>query len=575
MNGEHPPYREFTAASLLVSLVIGVAMCAAFTYSGLMLGFTLAGSTIGAILGFAFLRPFGRGRGSILEVNQVQTGASAVNVASAGAVFTIPALFLMGYAGEFSILAAVLAATSGTLLGLAVISPLRKQMIEMERLRFPSGLAVASILKTPGESLDKALLLGAGLLISAVFKICVDWHGLAEGNAVLLPERIDLGPLLGLGPYTSVVFSLSLMNVAAGMLAGRGGLPFAFGAVLAWWILAPGAHFAGWTAGHEGAAETRFLYSEMLRPLGIGVLVGGALMGVLLTWPAIKAAFDSLKRAGVSGGGRDEAPASFIVTGAFLSLALLFLAGWLGADLPLGPALLTAVVGGLWLALAGIIVAQATGMTDISPISGMALIACTLMLLILGDEAVVPTIFIGAAVCVGASQCADMMQDLKTGHLVGARPWKQQLTQLLLTWIGPAVAVGTIYILWTAGEGGRGGFGPGTKLPAPQADALKAVVEGLVKGDVPWDKYALGTLLGGMVSLLPFAGIGVLVGLAMYLPAEITLSYGIGCLISIALGRIRGRAFLARRLVPFAAGLILGEALTALTLSLYQIAGRG
>ncbi|PIE23454.1 MAG: hypothetical protein CSA62_07500 [Planctomycetota bacterium] len=635
-QSEAPPptgYREWTWTALLTSLFVGSAMCVAFVYSGLKLGFTLAGSTIAAILGFAVLRLLGGGKGSILEVNQVQTGASAVNVASSGIVFTIPAIYLLGLGDQFNPWAGVLAGMAGTIIGLTVIVPLRKQIIEFERLRFPSGLAVASILRAPGESKAKAKLLVLGFILSGLLLLATQLaiFGSAEHPSPLLSDKFDLGALLGVPSFVKLAFGLSLLNVAAGLLAGKGGLPMLAGALLAWWVVAPIAHSLGWTidlhqlappencaelaqlswqaslpllgdlaqasgwiaglpetlpladldsintaaALHTQGAEADLLYGDMLRPLGIGILIGGALMGIILSGPAIKAAVSSLAKSRQTVGASDEAGLGQLGIGLLIGIGLLMAATMIGTQLSFGDVMITTIVGSVWLALAGLIVAQATGMTDISPISGMALIAVTLMIFLVGGSsqdtmqaACLPAIFVGAAVCVGASQCADMMQDFKTGHLVGARPKLQQLTQALLSWIGPLIAVGVVALLW--GPKG-GGFGPGQDLPAPQAQALESMVSGVVNGEAPWDKYGLGALLGASLSMLPITGVAVLIGLAMYLPAYITLSYGVGCIISMGLNKKYGSSFISEKVVPFAAGLILGEALIAVGLNVWAV----
>jgi uncharacterized oligopeptide transporter (OPT) family protein len=238
----------------------------------------------------------------------------------------------------------------------------------------------------------------------------------------------------------------------------------------------------------------------------------------------------------------------------------------------------------LWLALAGIIVAQATGQTDISPLSGLALIAVTLMYFLTGGN-ITASILIGVAVCIATSQCADMMQDLKTGHLVGSVPREQQVAQLIVSWIGPFIAIGVLMVLWSAGPADAAGnptpgFGPdsvacieqsGGCLSAPQADVLKGIIEALRDKDAAVDKYIGGATIGGALSIFPIGGIAVLVGLAMYLPFSITLAYGIGCLIAMALEKTQGTAFIGRKLVPVSAGLIVGEALTALAFNLVKL----
>jgi uncharacterized oligopeptide transporter (OPT) family protein len=323
----------------------------------------------------------------------------------------------------------------------------------------------------------------------------------------------------------------------------------------------------GWTdASLVGSAQEGFVYSNMLRPLGIGVLIGGALMGVIISFPAIKSALRSLamaaKTAGSGGSkvGSDEMPFWLLIAGSIAAVVLFFIAAMMTPGVTMGQAILSSVVGTLWLGLAGLIVAQATGMTDISPMSGMALISVTLMMFLLNKN-IAAAMVVGVAVCVAIGQAADMMQVLKTGYMIGGRPIKQQMAQFMVTWIGGLLAVGAIYVLWIGGAGGQGGFGPGTDLPAPQASVLMGIIEGLKSGQVPIEKYMMGGVIGGLLGAAPMAGLGVLVGLAMYLPFSITLGYGLGCLLQMALQRRYGLAFCEHKLVPFAAGLIVGEAM--------------
>ncbi len=238
-----------------------------------------------------------------------------------------------------------------------------------------------------------------------------------------------------------------------------------------------------------------------------------------------------------------------------------------GPELGIVRQLIIAVTGTVWLALAGLIVAQATGMTDISPMSGMSLIGVTLMFFLSGGN-VIPAIILGVAVCIGIGQCADMMGDLKSGHLIGAQPRRQQLAQFLVCWIGVPVSVAVIALLW--GDGG--GFGPGNpELSAPQGTALAAIMESLQAGAAPLDKYAAGAAIGLALGVYPIGGVGVLVGLAMYLPFNITVTYGLGCFTSIWLKKKRGDRWIGDTLVPVAAGFIIGEALTSLGVVLYQL----
>ena len=601
------PYREVTVAAVALGVIQGAVMTAAFVYIGLKLGFGLAGSTVAAIMGFALLRGVGRkvfgvkGCGSIVENNINQTIASGVNTASSGVVFTFPALLLLGQ--DFNVWTIILSAIAGSFMGVVVIIPLRKQLIEIERLRFPSGVAVATILKSPGAGAAKAKLLGYGFLIGLAVTVLTNhavatWVGLDHS---VVPETLAIGPgLMHLfhvddGGSMGIVLlgttlSLSMANLGAGLLSGRGGLPFFLGGALSWWVIAPFVVGQGWAPPVHGEELWGAVYGTMLRPTGIGVLIGGALAGVVMAFPAIKGAISSLsaaaKLAKKTGAAPEEmSPRIMIIglLGSFLGLTAVAILGTESGDgsVHLGMAIPVAVAGTIWLALAGLIVAQATGMTDISPLSGLALIAVTLMLALTSGN-VVLAVTIGVAVCVATNQCGDMMTDLKTGHLVGGVPRRQQLAQFGVAWVGPAIAIGTTLLLWHAGPGGTNGFGPdsvacqqhlGGCLPAPQAGALQGMIEGVLSGNAPVDKYVAGAAIGGALAVFPISGLGVLVGLAMYLPFEITLGYGIGCVASMVLERKKGHRFYSDVLVPLAAGLIVGEALTSLGITLVTLAG--
>ncbi len=583
------PYPELSFPGIALGVVQGVLMTAAFVYIALKLGFGLGGSTVAAIVGFTFLRGALR-RKSIVENNINQTVASGINTASAGVVFTLPALLLLSVDDaslrDFPIGPLIFSAIAGSLMGIVLIIPLRKQMIEFERLRFPSGTAVATLLRSPGEGLSQGILLLVGASLALGLTVLV--------NLGMVPEELDLGLALDLPPWLPVALYISAANFGAGLLSGKGGLPFAMGGILAWWVITPIAVGAGWVeapaamdAGLVAGWQAGEVYSQMLRPLGIGMLIGGALAGVVSALPAVKGAFQSLqaaaKLAKESGSSPEEVNPRVLLGGAAGAFVLLFIGASMASGLGLAHSLLIAVVGALWLALAGVIVATATGHTDISPLSGLALIAVTLMYF-LTDGNVTAAILIGVSVCIATNQCADMMSDLKTGHLVGATPRSQQIAQLLLCWLGPLVAIGVLFLLWEMPGDGTPGFGPQSTaciqetadcLLAPQAGALQGMIEALRDSDAAVDKYFGGAVIGGALSFFPLGGVAVLVGLAMYLPFSITLAYGVGCVVAMGLERWGGRAFIGKKLVPFAAGLIVGEALTQLAWSIFRMVTGG
>jgi len=577
------PYPELSLLAVLLGTVQGVVMTAAFTYIALKLGFGLGGSTVAAITGFVVLRG-ALGRRSIVENNINQTVASGINTASSGVVFTLPALFLLSRGHpeleRIPYGPLVFAAVAGSLMGIVLIIPLRKQMIEFERLKFPSGMAVATLLRSPGEGMLQGALLLGGSVLAAALTLMTSLH--------VLPEDLDFGYLVNAPPWLPIALYVSAANFGAGLLSGKGGLPFALGGLLAWWVVAPIAVLSGWIPADATlpAAELPMwradeLYSQMLRPLGIGMLIGGALAGVVAAVPAVTGAMRSLAAAAAiareKGVAADELNPRWVYLGTLGSFVGLTLAAWFASDLGLGHSALIAAVGSVWIGLAGIIVAQASGHTDISPLSGLALIAVTLMYFLTGGD-ITASILIGTTVCVAINQCGDMMGDLKTGHLVGAVPREQQLAQVLTSWIGPLIAIGVLALLWQSpasfGPESAGCTDPAlTCLSAPQAGALEGVLRALESADSAVDKYLAGAAIGGALSIFPIGGLGVLVGLAMYLPFSITLAYGIGNLVAMGLERLYGGEWIGKRLVPFAAGLIVGEALTQLAAAAYAMYG--
>lgn len=588
---ESQPYRELTWEAVVLGVIQGIVLNLAFCYAALKLGFSLGGSTVAAIMGYALLRGVLR-KGTMVENNINQTIASGINTAGTGVIFTVPALFLLNQKWQadgteslaFEALPLAVAGIAGAILGVVVIIPLRKQMIEMDRLRFPTGVAVTTIIRAGSTGVEKAKLLAIGFVIAAAWKLVMlsGWldstaEEIAASGFGITHEELHFGFGV-IPPQFAPVIYLSLMNLAAGMLAGRGGLPFFAGGLLSWWVISPAAVSMDWVSadliesfgGVEGA-----VYSTMLRPLGIGTLVGGALMGVVMAFPAIQSAMRSLATAAKTAGsgsnvGGDELSLKTLVFGTVLSIVLFFVASMLTEGVTVPQAVLSAVVGTVWLGLAALIVAQATGMTDISPMSGMALISVTLMMVLLNGN-IAASMVVGVAVCVAIGQGADMMQDLKTGFMIGARPIRQQVVQFAVTWLGALVALGAVYALWQGGEGGQGGFGPGTSLPAPQGGALMGIIDAVKSGNVPVDKYVMGALVGGCLGAAPMPGLGVLIGLAMYLPFSITFGYGLGCLAQMGIQRVKGLEFCEHKLVPLCAGLIVGEALTGMGHAFFNI----
>ena len=582
-----PRYREVTVAAMVSGVLIGVGMTATFTYASMTLGFSTSGSTVAAILGWGVLRGLLR-RGTIVENNIVQTIASSLNTTAGGVVFTVPVLFLLSDA-EFSYWQTAAACVSGAILGVGFVVPIRKQMIDIERLLFPSGTAVATILRSPARGVSKSRLMLAGAAVAMVFFFLKNLDKF-PGMEFALPASVDFGTWLSLPPYISLTISLSLFAVGIGFIAGRNGLFVLAGGAVSYWIITPLVVAFRWGPAAESVDLSTIgsaIHSQTTRPLGIGMLLGGALMGIVLTLPAIKAAMSSLRRVSrLSPGGisatstlqRDEMPIGMLYVSISLALVVLFLTtlsglGW--EEDPTGAvvrSLVVAVIGSLWLWFSGIIIAQATGMTDWTPLSGLALLAVVVLLYLTG-KSVVPAVMVGAAVSVACSLSADMMQDLKTGQLVGSRPASQQVVQLAFCPLGPLVALSVMMLIWKSGPEGTNGFGPGTAVAVPQADALQAVIEQVRSGQIDWLRYGSGALVGGLLSLSGLPGLGVIVGISMYLGLSIILPYGLGAVAREVLQRRRGIEWCEETGIPVAVGLIVGDGLSTLLFALLTVLG--
>ncbi len=562
----HGPYPELTWAAILVGYFLGVIIAISIGYASLILGFSIEGSELAAILGFGILRGMLR-RNSIIENNITQTVASAVNGASSGLMFSVPAIFILGYGGDFNPVLLTFGAISGAFLGIGFIIPLRKQMIDYERLTYPGGVAVATILKAPGAGIQKAMLLIGAALFSGLL------HGASQYLGV---DNWDLGGILGLPGYMNGVWYLSLLTIGVGYIAGKGGIAFIVGGYVCYWLLAP--LLSGLSLFPVDAESGEVLRAPealrvlLFRPVGIGMLIGGAVAGVAMAFPMIVSAVRSMQNAAKAEAAmsRDEMPIKLLYTAIAGATVLLAVMAVLSIDkMGLGRGIIMAVVGTLWIWIAGVILSEAIGRTNWSPLSGMTLIAVTILIFIssgLGDTeaAIVSAVMVGAAACVAMSQATDLMLDLKTGYLVGATPRQQQFGQFLGAWLGPIVIMVLIFVLNEAYVLGS------DKLPAPQGQALASMVNGIMGGNVPAEKYLAGAGLGALLSIFQ-PGLGITVGLGYYLPFNIVLTYSIGTVLRIVTDRRLGHAWADQTGIPIAAGLIVGEALVGVGFAISKI----
>ncbi|PCJ45806.1 MAG: oligopeptide transporter OPT family protein [Gammaproteobacteria bacterium] len=558
------PYPELTVTAVLVGYLIGALIAVSIGYAALILGFSIEGSGLAAILGFGILRGL-LNRSSIIENNIVQTVASAVNGASSGMMFSVPAIFILGYdQTHFSPELMVFGCIAGAFLGIAFIIPLRKQMIDYERLTYPGGVAVATILKSPGAGIQKAVLLLSAAILS--------------GLAHYLSKSFDfgnwaMGASLGLPEYLNITWYISLLTVGVAFIAGRGGIAFIIGGFVCYWFISPLLSTFDLFPIVDGMPimDPNILRVDLFRPVGIGMLIGGALMGIVLAFPLIVGAVRSMQNAAKvkSAISKDEMPIGLLyvaIGGSAVVLAVIAVMST--EEMGLGRGIFMAIVGTLWIWIAGVILSECIGRTNWSPLSGMTLIAITLLILItsgLGDTAsVIASVMVGAAACVAMSQATDLMLDLKTGYLVGATPKMQMMGQFLGAWLGPLLIMALIILLHEA-------YGLGSdQLPAPQGQALASMITGIQGGDVPLAKYIAGAGMGALLGAAS-GGLGITVGLGFYLPFNIVLTYSLGTLIRLILDKKAGQQFSEQVGIPVAAGLIVGEALVGVGFAVYYV----
>ncbi|MBN2590055.1 MAG: OPT/YSL family transporter [Sedimentisphaerales bacterium] len=569
----HGPYPELTWTALIVGYLLGVLITISMGYACLILGFSHEGSELAAILGFGILRGI-LGRSSIIENNISQTVASSVNGASAGVMFSVPALFILGHT-DFNPYLLTFACIAGGILGIAFIIPLRKQMIDFERLSFPGGIAVATVLKSPGAGVHKAVLLMIGVVLSGTVSFFSNLYHF---------ENWELGQYIGMPDYMNGVWYVSLLCIGIAFIAGKGGICFIIGGYACYWVLAPILAKMNLLPSPEQlqvAAEQLqvksltvpgYLNKLLFRPVGIGMLVGGALAGIALALPLIISAVGSMRTASKTGStlSKDEMPIKLLyvgIVGAIIVLAIVAVTSVQEMGIVRG--IIMAILGTIWIWMAGVILSECIGRTNWSPMSGMTLIAVTIFIIItkgLGDKAaIISSVMVGAATCMAMSQATDLMLDLKTGYLVGAIPKKQQIGQFLGTWLGPVLMISLLFVLHKA-------HGLGSdKLPAPQATALKSVMASILDGDVPVVKYLAGAGLGALLSTTGVGGLGIQVGLGFYLPFSIVLTYTIGTVLRIVSDKFKGRHFSEQVGIPIAAGLIIGEGVVGVGFAIYSI----
>ncbi len=582
-----PTEREWSAKSVACGLLFGALFGAANAYLGLKAGLTVSTSIPIAVLSAAAFRLFGGG--TILEANLAQTIGSASSSLAAGTIFTIPALFMWGLAPTY--LQVALLALTGGLLGILAMVPLRRLLIVQAdaELPYPEGRACAEVLKSAKSDSAGGRWIFIGLALGVLLKLAVSgWPLFSPPDALTgglryVPEELKL--VLPFLPNGALTLSVDAVLLAVGFIVGyRAAAIMVAGGLLGALVLYPlvtKMHQVG--AGPETAPLTyAAAKSGFVRYIGIGAVAAAGLITVLKTAPTMGRSFAAVARGlrqGSAAGGGDatdrDLPALVLVVGlALLGVLLAFTPGVIGGDLPFSIRLLAAaaviVFGFLFVPVSSRLV----GVIGVSsnPTSAMALItlAGTALFFVAlgraedpGTRAAVLTV--GTVVCVAASKAGDISQDLKTGWLVGGTPARQQVGQLLAAAVSCWVVAAVVMMI-----GGQedGGFTGPNAMPAPQANMMKAIIEAVVGGSLPWDLVAMGggiTLVSALVGLAPLQ-----VALGIYLPlSTMTTIFVGGCLRRLAEARAKGAKEPLEGGVLCASGFVAGTGLAGVALVAY------
>lgn len=591
-------FPEITIKAVILGILLSMILAGANAYLGLFAGMTVSASIPAAVISMGVLRLFRKS--NILENNIVQTAASAGESLAAGVIFTIPALVLMGYWSEFNYIEVAKIASIGGVIGVLFTVPLRRALIVEAKLKYPEGIATAAVLKAGDRSSrvkkgntdtkDESgglKLIGLAGLVGGIMKLAQQgfqlWPDSINGAVVATFTRASntLGSsIFGLGT------NLSPALISVGYIVGRNiGILVVTGGLISWAIAIPiytainGFEGTGYDAAEE-------IWGAHIRFMGIGAMVVGGIWSIFRLFKplisGIKASLNSMKQS-KEGSTLPREERDFPIKYVFYALiALLIPVFLLYLDIiaSVGIAIVLSIVMMLFGFLFSAVAAYMAGVVGSSnnPISGVTIATILFSSLILvalvgtgSIQGAAAAILIGAVVCCAAAIGGDNLQDLKTGHILGATPWKQQVMQVVGV-ISAAVVLGLVLdILHTAYTIGS------PTLSAPQATLMKSVAEGVFQGTLPWTMVSIGAFIGILIILIDIRQerIGsdfrvpvLAVAIGIYLPIGLTVPIFIGGMIS-HLGNKRGATEITRnRGLLFASGLITGEAIMGILVAL-------
>ena len=573
---------EITVTSIIMGILLAVVFGAANAYLGLRVGMTVSASIPAAVIAMGVIRILMR-RNSILESNIVQTAGSAGESLAAGAIFTLPALFLWAAEGKMdkpNLLEITLIALIGGLLGVFFMIPLRNALIVKEHgvLPYPEGTACAEVLLAGEKGGSSASTVFAGMGFAAAVKFIIDGLKAVSGEVS--------GKIKGFAGEIGTQIYPAVMSV--GYICGPKISSYMFaGGVLSWLVIIPIIVFFGADITlypgdapiseifAEGGASA--IWSTYIRYIGAGALAAGGIISLIKSLPLIIKTFGGAMK-GLTGGAststlRTDREINMKVV--IIAIVILTLLVWLVPAIPVS--LLGAVIIVIFGFFFATVSSRMVGLVGSSnnPVSGMAiatLLIATLLLKVTGSDGIggmEAAIAIGSVICIVAAISGDTSQDLKTGYLLGATPKKQQIAEVFGV-VAAALAIGsTLYLLDSAW-----GFGS-DQLGAPQATLMKLIVEGVMGGKLPWTLVFIGAFIAVVVELI---GIPVLpFAIGVYLPVQLNACIMVGGIVRLILDKIKRPEKQKKAIINdgilFCSGMIAGEGLVGIILAVLAIFG--
>ena len=598
--------KELTFKSVFLGVLLAMILGSANAYLGLKAGMTVAATFPAAVIAMAVLRIF---KGTILEENIARTTASVGEALAAGAIFTIPAFVISGVWDEFNYWESTLLMLVGGVLGVLIVTILRKTLVNDKSLPFPESQACTEIVKAGQGGKTGAKYVFATLGLGALIEIFKNSNGitlikdsvkgfihfatskinLLNSDAEIIKSVDQKGGMIVQSPAASPAF------LGVGYIIGFRLAAITFsGGVFGWVFLMPIVLFLMYNnlvdvtaSGETWVGVAKSAYDSTVKPIA----VGGMLVGAFYTlfnmrkslFQGIGKGFKDIKAAKSQTGGNDsprtekDLPFGMVLI-AIGILILLMIVLYSYFTHAFGSAVLAAIV----MAFAAFVFAAVAGYlvgiigSSSNPISGLTLstllIAAVLMVLVgmKGDPGVIAALAVASVVCVVAGVAGDMMQDLKVGQFLGGTPWKMQVGELIGVVFAALILIFPIMLLHQAN-----GIGS-EQLPAPQASLMAMVSQGIVGGEMAWPLVVAGMFFAVALIMIKSPS-PMLVAVGMYLPFPTTFAIFIGGLTKYIVDRISekkvekdsDRDIVHNTGLLLASGLIAGEALVGILLAAF------